>query len=76
MAEEGGAMWATDMEAHISRIATVEAVAVDTALELSVLNERTLVERREVAFVNAHLAPHLVTRFNETVAEASPQVPR
>jgi hypothetical protein len=33
------------MKVHIGRVAAVEAVAVDAALELCVLNQRSLVER-------------------------------
>ena len=63
-------MRATDMQAHVSGVAAVEAVAVDAALELSIVDQRTLVERGEVAFVDTHLAPYLVTRCYQTVAEA------
>ena len=62
-------MRATDMKAHISRITTIETVAVDAAFELCVLYQRTLVERGEVTFIDAHLAPNLVARRNETIAE-------
>ena len=57
------------MKAHIRRIATVEAMAVDATLELRILDQRTLIERREVALVDAHLTPHLVTWLDQTVAE-------
>ena len=70
VAQQGGTMGTTDMKAHVGRIAAVEAMAVDTTLELRVLNQWTLVERGEVTFINAHLAPHLVARLNETVADA------
>ena len=60
----------TDMKAHISRVAAVETMAVDAALKLRILNQRTLFERREIAFVDAHLAPHLVARLNQAVADA------
>ena len=63
-------MRAADVEVHIGRIALVETVAVDAPLELGVLNERTFVERREVTFVDAHLAPYLVAWRNQAVAEA------
>ena len=57
------------MQAHICRVATIEAVAVDATLELRILNQGTLIERGEVTFVNAHLTPHLVAWRDETVAE-------
>ena len=63
-------MRATDMQTHVGGVTAVEAVAVDAAVELGVFNECALVERAEVAFVDAHLAPDLVTRCNEAVAEA------
>ena len=63
-------MRATDMKAHIGRIATIEAMAVDTTLELCILDQRTLIERGEVALVNTHLTPHLVAWLDQTVAEA------
>ena len=69
LAQQCGTVRATDMQAHVLGVATVEAVAVDTALELGVLNQRTLIERGQVAFVNAHLAPYLVAGLNQTVAD-------
>ena len=57
-------MWATDMQAHIGRVAAIEAMAVDTALKLRILNQSTLIKRGEVAFVNAHFAPHLIAWRN------------
>ena len=68
--EQGGSVFAADMKAHGGRVSSIEAVAVDAALELCVLNEWTLVERRQVALVDAHLAPHLMAGGYETVAEA------
>ena len=62
-------MRATDVEAHVGGVAAVEAVAVDAALELSIVDQRTLVERGEVAFVDAHLAPYLIARFDQAVAD-------
>ena len=62
-------MRATDVEAHVGGVAAVEAVAVDAALELGIFNQRTLVERREVAFVDTHFAPYLVARCYQAVAE-------
>ena len=70
MSQQGGTVGASDVEAHVGRVATVEAVAVDATLELGVFDERAFIERREVAFVDAHLAPHLVAGFDEAVAEA------
>ena len=58
------------MQAHIGRIAAIEAMAIHTTLELRVLNQRTFIKRGEVAFVNTHLAPHLVAWLNQTVADA------
>ena len=57
------------METHISRISAIEAMAVHTALKLCILYQRTLVERGEVAFVDAHLAPNLIAWCDETIAE-------
>ena len=57
------------MKAHISRITTIETVAVDAAFELCVLYQRTLVERGKVALIDAHLAPHLIAWRDETIAE-------
>ena len=58
------------MKAHIGWVTTIEAMAVNTTLELGVLYQRTLIERGEIAFVNAHLAPHLVARLYQTVANS------
>ena len=69
VAQQGGTVRTTDVQAHVGRVATIEAVAVDAALELCILYQRTLVERGEVAFINPHLAPYLVAWRNETVAE-------
>ena len=69
MSQQGGTMRATDVEAHVGGVAAVETVAVDAALELGIFNQRTLVERREVAFVDTHFAPYLVARCYQAVAE-------
>ena len=45
-------------------------MAVDATLELCVLDERCLLEIRQVALINAHLAPYLITRFDEAIAQA------
>ena len=70
LAQQRGAMRAADMQAHVGRVAAVEAVAVDAALKLCVLNQCTLIKRGEVALVDAHLAPHLIARLYQTVADA------
>ena len=70
VSQQGGTMGATNMQAHIGRIAPIEAVAVDAPLELRILNQRTLVERGKVTLVDTHLAPYLVARGDETVADA------
>ena len=44
LAQQSGTMRSTDMKTHVSRVTTVEAMAVDTSLELCVLNQRTLIE--------------------------------
>ena len=67
--QERGTMRSTNVETHIGRIPPVETMAVDTTLELCVLNQRTLVERGQVAFIDAHFAPNLVARLDETIAE-------
>ena len=61
-------MRAADVEAHVGRVAAIEAVAVDAALELGVLNERMLVEGGKIALINAHFAPYLIARLNKAVA--------
>ena len=70
VAQQGGTMRTTDVQAHIGRIAPIEAMAVDTPLELCILNQGTFVERREIAFVDAHFAPHLIAWRNQTVTDA------
>ena len=70
LTQQRGTMWATDVKAHVGRVAAIEAMAVDATLELCVLNQRALIKRREVSFVNAHFAPHLVTWLYKTVADA------
>ena len=57
------------MQAHIGRVATIKTMAVGATFKLCVFNECTLVKRGEVAFVNAHLAPHLIAWLNQTVTE-------
>ena len=69
MTQECGTMQTTDMQTHISRITTVEAVAIHTSLELCVLYQRTFLKRGEIAFVDTHLAPHLIAWRNQTVAD-------
>ena len=58
------------MQAHVLRIGAVETVAVDAALKLGVIDQRTLLEAGQVTLVDAHLAPHLVAGLDQTVAEA------
>jgi hypothetical protein len=70
LAQQRGTMRSTDMKTHVSRVTTIEAMAVDTSLELCVLNQSSLIERGEVAFINAHLTPHLVTRLYKTITDA------
>ena len=70
LSQQCGAMRSSDVKAHIRWVSPVEAVAVDATLELCVLNQRPLVEGGEVAFVNAHLAPYLVARLDQAVADA------
>ena len=68
--QQGGTMRSTDVQTHARRVATIEAVAVDATLELSILDERRLLEGGEVALVDAHLAPHFVAWLDETIAQA------
>ena len=45
-------------------------MAVDASLKLSVLYQGTLAERRQVALVDAHFAPHLIAWLYQAVADA------
>ena len=69
MAQQCGAMRSSDMQTHVGRIATVEAMTVNTSLKLGVLYQCTLIERGKVTLIYAHLAPYLVARSYKTVAE-------
>ena len=68
LTQQSGTVFASDMQAHIVRIAAVEAMAVDAPLELSILDECPFIKRGEVALVDAHFAPDLVTWRNQTIA--------
>ena len=68
--QDSCAMSSTNMQTQVPRIGTIEAMAVDTTIELGVDDEWTFVERREVALVNTHFAPHLITRFNQSVSQS------
>ena len=69
-AQQGGTMLAAYVETHIGGIAAIEAMTIDATFELGILNQRPLIERGEIAFVDAHLAPHFIAWLNQTVAEA------
>ena len=68
--QQRGTVRSADMQAHVLGIGAVEAVAVDAALELGVLDQRPLLEGGQVALVDAHLAPHLIAGLYQAVAEA------
>ena len=70
LSQQRGTVRSSDMQAHVLRIGAVETVAVDAALKLGVLDQRTLLEAGQVTLVDAHLAPHLVAGLDQTVAEA------
>ena len=55
MTQQRGTVRSAYVQAHVVRISPVEAVAVDTSLELRVLYQRTLVEGGEVALVDSHV---------------------
>ena len=69
MAQQRGTVRAADVEAHVGRVAAVEAVAVAASLKLRIFYQRTLLERGQVALIDAHLAPHLIAWLNKTIAE-------
>ena len=68
--QQGRSMRTTDVKTHARRVGAIETVTVDTTLELRILDERCLLEIREVALVDAHLAPYLVARFDKAIAQA------
>ena len=63
-------MRTSDVQTHVGRIAAIEAVAVDAALKLGILYQRTLIERGKVALVDTHLTPDFVAWRDESVAQA------
>ena len=69
-AKECRAAGAADMETEFVRIGPVGRMAVDTARERGVLDQRPLTERRQVPLINAHHAVRDVARSQFPVNQA------
>ena len=67
--QQGCSMRSSDVKTHTCRVATIETMAVDPPFELRIFDEWRLLEVREVTLIDAHLAPHLIARLDETIAQ-------
>ena len=69
-------MLASHMEDEFRRISLMSRVAVDThAWHLRILDDGILVERRQIALIESHLAEHLIA-WSDTAIRQSPLIQR
>ena len=69
--EHRGSMLASHMEDEFRRIGLMSRVAVDThTWHLRILDDGILVERRQVALIESHLAEHLIAWSNTAIGQS------